>query len=82
MTDDDREPSVLRALRALQSGVQQAVPAAAAGYTLIGAIVFMGALGYAFDRWQGTSPTGLVIGLLSGVVAGLYLLAKELWHRP
>jgi len=81
MADDEREGALLRALRSLQSGVQQAAPAATAGYSLIGAILLLGGLGYAFDRWQGTTPNGLVVGLLSGVVAGMYLLARDLWRR-
>jgi len=73
---------LIDALKTLQSGVQQTTtPAAAAAYSLSGAIMFLGGLGYLFDRWQGTKPTGLIVGLLLGVVVGLYLLAKELWRR-
>jgi F0F1-type ATP synthase assembly protein I len=72
---------LIEALKTLQSGVQQTGPAAAAAYSLTGAILFLGGLGYLFDRWQGTAPTGLVVGMLLGVVIGMYLLAKELWHR-
>jgi F0F1-type ATP synthase assembly protein I len=78
---DQRGPSWWRALGSLQTGVQQAGPAATAGYSLIGAIGFCGALGYGADRWLHSSPTGLVIGLLSGVVVGLYLVAREVWRR-
>ena len=81
MSDDQRGPSWLRTLRSFQTGVQQAGPAASISYTLIGAIGFCGGLGYLIDRWTGSAPTGLVIGLLFGVVAGLYLLARELWGR-
>ena len=52
----------------------RAGPAAAASYTLIGAIILLGGIGYAVDSWQGTSPWGLVIGLLLGVVVGFYEL--------
>jgi F0F1-type ATP synthase assembly protein I len=48
---------------------------------MIGAIAFCGGLGYLADRVFGSAPTGLVVGLLFGVVAGLYLVAKEVWHR-
>ena len=80
-TSDQRGPSWLRSLQSFQSGIQQAGPAATAGYTLIGAIGFCGALGYGADWWLGTAPTGLVSGLLFGVGAGMYLLARELWRR-
>ena len=80
--DGNRPPSrLIEALKALQPGVQPIGPSAAIGYSLIGAIAFMGGMGYLYDRWQGTTPTGLVVGMLLGVVVGMYLLAKELWRR-
>ena len=79
--NDQRGPSWLRTLQSLQSGVQQAGPAATAGYTLIGAIGFCGAVGYGVDWLLGSTPTGLVSGLLFGVGAGMYLLAREVWRR-
>ena len=48
---------------------------------MIGAIGFCGGLGYVADRWFESAPTGLVTGLLFGVVAGMYLVAKEVWRR-
>jgi F0F1-type ATP synthase assembly protein I len=55
-------------------------PAMAAGYTLIGAIILLGGIGYAVDEWQGTSPWFLVGGLLLGLVVGFYELAKTIWR--
>jgi F0F1-type ATP synthase assembly protein I len=52
-----------------------------AGYTLIGAIVLLGGLGYAVDEWQGTSPWFLLGGLFLGLVVGFYELAKIIWRR-
>ena len=79
--DDDRRRSLLRSLQTLQTNVQEAGPAAAASYSLIGAIGLLGGLGYGLDRWLGTWPWGLVGGLLLGFVTGMYLLAKEVWRR-
>ena len=79
---DDGSSRWVDALKALQPGVQPIGPAAAIGYSLIGSIGFCGLVGYGFDRWRGTGSAGLVVGLLLGVVVGMYLLAKELWHRP
>lgn len=31
-------------------------------------------LGYGFDYWQGTSPWGLIVGLMIGVAAGFKLM--------
>ena len=55
-------------------------PAMAAGYTLIGAIVLLGGIGYAVDEWQGTSPWFLLGGLFLGLVVGFYELAKTIWR--
>jgi F0F1-type ATP synthase assembly protein I len=78
---NQRGPSWLRTLISFQSGIQQAGPAAGASYSLIGAIVLFGGVGYAIDAWQGSSPRGVTIGLILGVVVGFYLLAKAVWHR-
>jgi F0F1-type ATP synthase assembly protein I len=60
--------------------VQRAGPAAAASYTLIGAIVLLGGIGYAVDVWQGSSPWGLVVGLVLGIIVGFYELTKTMWR--
>lgn len=78
---DRREPTWMRTLRSFHTGVQQAGPTATIGYSMIGALLLCGGVGYLIDRWFGTAPNGLVFGLLFGVVAGLYSLAKELWRR-
>jgi F0F1-type ATP synthase assembly protein I len=81
MTDDDRDSRLARSAKALQHTAEQAGPAAGAGYTLIGAIMLLGGVGYAVDRWQGTSPWFLVGGLMLGIVVGMYELAKTVWHK-
>lgn len=55
-------------------------PAAAVGYTMIGAIVLLGGGGYALDEWLGTSPWFLFGGLMLGLVVGFYELAKTIWR--
>ena len=81
MADNDTDSRLSRSAKALQHTAEQAGPAAGAGYTLIGAIMLLGAVGYAVDRWQGTSPWFLVGGLILGVVVGMYELAKTVWHK-
>ena len=77
MADKDRESPLVRSTRALQHQAEQAGPAAGAGYTLIGAILLLGGIGYAVDRWQGgTTHWFLLGGLLLGIVVGMYELAK------
>jgi F0F1-type ATP synthase assembly protein I len=53
---DDGDRTLQRSLKAFQDNVRRAGPAAAAGYTLIGAIILLGGIGYALDSWRGTSP--------------------------
>lgn len=68
--------SYSKAARSLQENATRSGTAAAASYTLIGAIVLLGGLGYGFDYWRGTSPWGVFIGLMLGIVVGFYELIK------
>ena len=70
-----------RAAKAFQRNVTRAGPVAAASYTLIGAIILLGGIGYALDRWRGTSPWFVLGGLLLGIVVGFYELARAVWPR-
>ena len=74
MAQTGRRFSIERAARAFQSNVTSAGPAAGASYTLVGGIILLGGIGYAFDRWRGTAPWGLVVGLVLGIVVGFYAL--------
>jgi F0F1-type ATP synthase assembly protein I len=73
--------SFKRSAESLQDNIRRAGPAAGASYTLIGAILLLGGLGYGVDRWQGTAPWGLFVGLLLGLVVGFYELAKVVWRQ-
>ena len=73
--------SLERATKAFQENVTRAGPVAAAAYTLVGSIILLGGIGYAVDRWQGTSPWFLLAGLMLGLVIGFYELAKTVWPR-
>jgi F0F1-type ATP synthase assembly protein I len=83
MTDnkDPGESPLAKTTRAFQETAEQAGPAAGAGYTIIGAIIVCGGLGYAIDAWSGTSPWFLVGGLMFGIVVGMWGLAKTVWHK-
>lgn len=76
MSTKNRSFSLRRTTRALQENVQRSGSAAGASYTLIGAILLLGGLGYAADQWRGTSPWLLLVGLLMGVAVGFYELIK------
>jgi len=71
--------TIERSARELQDNVQRAGPAAGASYTLIGAIILLGAIGYGLDRWLGTSHWFLLGGLLLGIVVGMWELARTVW---
>jgi F0F1-type ATP synthase assembly protein I len=77
---DNRGSSLGRALTFFQENVRRSGPAAAASYTLVGAIILLGGIGYVVDRWWGTSPWFLLVGLLMGIVVGLYEVAKTIWR--
>ena len=79
--DDNNELSLARALRAFQETMTRAGPVLVASYTLIGAIILLGGIGYIVDRWRGTSPWFLLGGLLLGLIVGFYELAKTFWPR-
>jgi F0F1-type ATP synthase assembly protein I len=81
MPKDERHLLLLRSLKSLQENVQRAGPAAAASYTLIGAILLLGGIGYALDVWRGTGPWFLLGGLLLGIVVGFYELAMTVFRR-
>ena len=68
-----------RSLRAFQANVSRSGPVAVASYTLIGAIILLGGLGYALDSWLGTSHWFLLGGLFLGIIVGFYELAKTVW---
>ena len=77
----DDENLLARSAKSLQESVERAGPAAGAGYTLIGAIILLGGIGYALDRWLGMSPWFLIGGLMLGIVVGMWSLARTVFHR-
>jgi len=79
--DQDRRGLLGSASRYFQRNLRDSAPVAAASYTLIGAIIVLGALGYAADSWLGTAPWLLLIGLLLGIVVGFYELARTVWGQ-
>jgi len=68
--------------KSLQENARSSASAAGASYTLIGAIVLLGGLGYAIDVWRGTGAHwGALTGLILGMVVGFYELIKTMWRR-
>jgi ATP synthase protein I len=81
MAKKNRAFSYSRSAKSLQDTVSGAGAVAGASYTLVGGILVLGGIGYAVDRWQGTAPWGLLIGLGLGIVVGFYELVKTAWRR-
>jgi len=81
MPKDEPDSFISRSTRSFQENVEKSGSAAGASYTLIGALVLLGGLGYAGDRWWGTRPWLLLAGLLLGLIVGFYELARTIWHR-
>jgi F0F1-type ATP synthase assembly protein I len=76
-----KDSSLSRSIQVFQENVSRAGPAATASYTLIGAVVGLGGLGYAVDSWLGSKPWGAFVGLLLGLVIGFYELVKAAQRR-
>jgi F0F1-type ATP synthase assembly protein I len=81
MAKKNRSFSFSRSARSLQQNASNAGAVAAASYTLVGGIILLGGLGYLFDKWQGTGPWGLLIGLALGIIVGFYDLVKTTTTR-
>jgi F0F1-type ATP synthase assembly protein I len=81
MSEKERELFLARSLRYMQESIRSSGPAVVAGYTLIGAILLLGGIGYALDAWLGTSPWFLIAGLLLGLIVGFFELAKIIWRK-
>jgi len=79
--DEDRKSFLTRSTESLQANAERAGPAAGASYTLIGAILLFGGIGYALDAWRGTSPWFVMGGLLLGIAIGMWELAKTVWRK-
>jgi len=81
MAKKNRSFSYSRSAKSLQENAERAGSAAGAAYALVGGILVRGGIGYAVDKWRGTSPWGLIIGLLLGVIVGFYDLVKTTARR-
>ena len=60
---------------------KQAGPYMDAAYTLTGALLGLGLLGYFLDAKLNTSPACLLGGLLLGLAVGFYGLAKVIFKK-
>jgi ATP synthase protein I len=81
MAKKNRIFSFSASAKSLQANASNAGDAASASYTLVGGIILLGGIGYAVDKWQGSAPWGLLIGLALGMIVGFYELVKTAWRQ-
>jgi F0F1-type ATP synthase assembly protein I len=81
MSEDNRDSLLSRTTKAFQENAERSGPAAGASYTLIGAIMLLGGIGYAVDVWRGTAHWFLLAGLLLGLIVGFVDLARVVWKK-
>jgi len=80
-SDEDGGLFLERAAKSFQETVTRAGPVALASYTLIGAIIALGGIGYGLDLWRGTGHWFLLGGLFLGIIVGFYELAKATFPK-
>ena len=56
--------------------LKRAGPGMGAAYTIVGGVLGLGLAGFVLDRWLGTSPAFVLVGIGLGLVVGFYELAK------
>ena len=64
-----------------QNGRQSLQKAIGASYSVLGALALFGIGGYYLDRYRGNENFWLIIGLLLGVIIGMYELAKYILKK-
>jgi F0F1-type ATP synthase assembly protein I len=78
---DDRVSMDRNAVESMQDNLSRGEPVILASYALIGAILLLGGAGFLADRYLGTSPWCLLIGLLAGLCIGFFRLGRVIQHR-
>jgi F0F1-type ATP synthase assembly protein I len=56
-------------------------PAADAGWTLSGSVIGCLVIGYMLGDYFDANPAAILIGLFTGIVVGMYNLAKIMWRK-
>ena len=74
----DRVSMKRDAVESMQGNLDRGTSAIVASYGLIGAIMLLGGAGLLADRYLGTGPWLLLVGLIAGLCIGFYRLARVL----
>ena len=78
----DQNNSWSNSFRYMQKILRESGPAAAASYSLTGAVLFLGGVGYLLDKYLHTKPWLLMVGLFLGLAVGFYGLIKVIFISP
>ena len=70
-----------QSLKQFQRFVHKAGPSASASYTLLAAVLFLGALGFYADNYFNSSPIFILVGLSIGLIIGFYELSKSVFKK-
>jgi F0F1-type ATP synthase assembly protein I len=70
-----------QSLKQFQRFVHKAGPSASVAYTLLSAVLILGALGYYADKYFNSSPLFILVGLSLGLIIGFYELAKSIFKK-
>ena len=70
-----------RSSKFLQLNLSRGAPAILASYSLIGAVMALGGLGYLLDRYLNTEPSLVILGLSVGVCVGFYNLVTTVRRK-
>lgn len=73
----NRQSDAAESNKALQETLDRGEPRIFAAYSLVGAILLCGAIGYGIDAWAGTRPWCVIAGLLIGIAIGFYSLISS-----
>jgi len=71
-----KNKSIFYSYLSFQKVLNQAGPAASASYSLISSILLFIFSGFYIDSYFDTSPTGIIIGMVLGLVVGFYQMVK------
>lgn len=77
-SDDSPKPS--KAQKAVGDTMRQSATAMELPFTIVGAIIVPGFLGYLADKWLHTSPWLMILGGALGFVSSLVDIARR--YRP
>jgi len=80
-SEPDKGLFLEKAAKSFQESVAKAGPVAMSSYTLTGAILVLGGIGYALDHWRGSGHWFLLGGLLLGLIVGFYELARAVFKK-